>query len=257
MRLGELGLEENVVRTAFSLAVPDTEEIERGPQVTVLLRCIPLLEHGRVTGAVVLLRDISELRRRDRLLRLEGRHHPRDPPPGEEQPADDLVAAAPAGSAPVVARGQGGHRGVGAAHPIDRARARDPVARGRRRRPLRRHRPSARAHGGGGAALARLPDRDQDHRRRRQPARHHRHARWPSCSTSCCRTWSTTPIRVRRARPGDGCRRIDDQPATCCSSSTTTATSCGRRSPTTASGCRTASRSTPRPASACRSCARW
>ncbi len=34
----------------------------------MLLRCIPLLEHGRVTGAVVLLRDISELRRRDRLL---------------------------------------------------------------------------------------------------------------------------------------------------------------------------------------------
>ncbi len=68
LRLGELGLEENVVRTAFSLAVPDTEEIERGPQVTVLMRCIPLLEDGRVTGAVVLLRDISELRRRDRLL---------------------------------------------------------------------------------------------------------------------------------------------------------------------------------------------
>ncbi len=56
------------MRTAFSLAVPDTEEIERGPQVTVLMRCIPLLEHGKVTGAVVLLRDISELRRRDRLL---------------------------------------------------------------------------------------------------------------------------------------------------------------------------------------------
>ena len=68
MRLGELGLGETVVRTAYALAVPDAEEIERGPQVTVLLRCIPLLEHGSVTGGVVLLRDISELRRRDRLL---------------------------------------------------------------------------------------------------------------------------------------------------------------------------------------------
>ena len=68
LRLAELGLHETVVRTAFSMAVPDTEEIERGPQVTVLLRCIPLVEHSRVTGAVVLLRDISELRRRDRLL---------------------------------------------------------------------------------------------------------------------------------------------------------------------------------------------
>ncbi len=62
------GLAETVVRTAFSMAVPDTEEIERGPQVTVLLRCIPLVEHQTVTGGVVLLRDISELRRRDRLL---------------------------------------------------------------------------------------------------------------------------------------------------------------------------------------------
>ena len=68
MRLGELGLEETAVRTAFADAVPDTEEIERGPQVTVLMRCIPLLDSGTVTGAVVLLRDISELRRRDRLL---------------------------------------------------------------------------------------------------------------------------------------------------------------------------------------------
>ena len=56
---------------------------------------------------------------------FEGRHDPRDPPPGEEQPADDLVAAAPAGPPARVARGQGGHRGVGAAHPLDRARARD------------------------------------------------------------------------------------------------------------------------------------
>ena len=56
------------MRTAFVTALPDTEEIERGPQVTVVMRCIPLLEQGTVTGAVVLLRDISELRRRDRLL---------------------------------------------------------------------------------------------------------------------------------------------------------------------------------------------
>ncbi len=33
-----------------------------------MLRCIPLLADHAVTGAVVLLRDISELRRRDRLL---------------------------------------------------------------------------------------------------------------------------------------------------------------------------------------------
>src|SRR3712207_5997493 len=40
----------------------------RGAEVTVVMRCLPLLAEGVVTGALVLLRDISELRRRDRLL---------------------------------------------------------------------------------------------------------------------------------------------------------------------------------------------
>jgi two-component sensor histidine kinase len=68
MRLGELGLDEAPLHRAFALPGPVTEEIEQGPEITVLLRCIPLLEQGEVSGAVVLLRDISELRRRDRLL---------------------------------------------------------------------------------------------------------------------------------------------------------------------------------------------
>jgi two-component sensor histidine kinase len=67
MTLSELGFEETAVRTAFAIAAPVTEEIERGP-VTVLVRCIPLLDPKGVSGAVVLIRDISELRRRDRLL---------------------------------------------------------------------------------------------------------------------------------------------------------------------------------------------
>ena len=45
-----------------------TEELPRGVDITVLMRGIPLLDQGAVTGAVVLLRDISELRRRDLLL---------------------------------------------------------------------------------------------------------------------------------------------------------------------------------------------
>jgi two-component sensor histidine kinase len=66
-RLGELGFDESPVRAAFAIGLPITQEIER-KDVVVLLRCIPFLEHGRVTGAVVLLRDVSDLRRRDRLL---------------------------------------------------------------------------------------------------------------------------------------------------------------------------------------------
>ncbi|HEX2047855.1 MAG TPA: sensor histidine kinase [Acidimicrobiales bacterium] len=66
-RLGELGFDESPVRAAFAIGLPITQEIER-KEVVVLLRCIPFLEHGRVTGALVLLRDVSDLRRRDRLL---------------------------------------------------------------------------------------------------------------------------------------------------------------------------------------------
>jgi two-component sensor histidine kinase/PAS domain-containing protein len=67
-RIAELGLQEGAVRTALGTGQPVTEEIERGTDITVLFRCVPLLEDGAVTGALVLLRDISELRRRDRLL---------------------------------------------------------------------------------------------------------------------------------------------------------------------------------------------
>jgi two-component system, sensor histidine kinase PdtaS len=67
-RLSELGLQETAVRTAYAIQAPVTEEIERGPDVTVLLRCLPLMETGAVTGGLLLLRDISDLRRRDRML---------------------------------------------------------------------------------------------------------------------------------------------------------------------------------------------
>jgi two-component sensor histidine kinase len=68
LRLGELGLNDEPVRTAFAVAAPVTEEIDPRPGVSVLIRCIPMVDGGRVTGAVLLLRDVSELRRRDRLL---------------------------------------------------------------------------------------------------------------------------------------------------------------------------------------------
>jgi two-component sensor histidine kinase len=66
-RLSELGFDESPVRTAYAIGLPITDEIERR-DVVVLFRCIPFVEHGRVTGALALLRDVSDLRRRDRLL---------------------------------------------------------------------------------------------------------------------------------------------------------------------------------------------
>ncbi|MEX2292384.1 MAG: sensor histidine kinase [Acidimicrobiales bacterium] len=68
LRFDELGLDDSAVRTAFSIGAPVTEEVEGSAEVTVLIRCIPLIEHDAVSGAVLLTRDISELRRRDRLL---------------------------------------------------------------------------------------------------------------------------------------------------------------------------------------------
>jgi two-component sensor histidine kinase len=68
MRFDEIGVPDLAARAAFFQARPATEEVERGPDITVLLRIIPLLEQDTVTGALVLLRDISELRRRDLML---------------------------------------------------------------------------------------------------------------------------------------------------------------------------------------------
>jgi two-component sensor histidine kinase len=67
-RFSELGIQATAIHNALTLAVPMTDEIDIGPDVTVLLRCLPLLSDGEATGGLVLLRDISELRRRDRLL---------------------------------------------------------------------------------------------------------------------------------------------------------------------------------------------
>jgi two-component sensor histidine kinase len=68
MTLEELGIEDRAVKTAFASASPVTVEIEGTNDVIVLLRCVPLIDGTSVTGALVLLRDVSDLRRRDRLI---------------------------------------------------------------------------------------------------------------------------------------------------------------------------------------------
>lgn len=67
-RLQDLGFDAAVVSSSFSLKVPVIEELERGDRVTILSRILPLFEDGEVTGALVLLRDVSDVRRRDRML---------------------------------------------------------------------------------------------------------------------------------------------------------------------------------------------
>jgi two-component sensor histidine kinase len=70
--LSELGVIDSSVRQAFERREPVVEEFEQTAEVTLLTRCIPIVDdidgEPVVTGAVMLLRDVSELRRRDRLL---------------------------------------------------------------------------------------------------------------------------------------------------------------------------------------------
>ena len=65
---GELGLDDRILHEAYAKRVSTFEELERGPDTTVVVNCIPLLEGRTVSGALMVVRDISELRRRDRLL---------------------------------------------------------------------------------------------------------------------------------------------------------------------------------------------
>jgi two-component sensor histidine kinase len=68
IRLDEAGLDQSGVSLAYESSLPVTREIGDAGDTTVALRCMPLLDSGVVTGALVLIHDVSELRRRDRLL---------------------------------------------------------------------------------------------------------------------------------------------------------------------------------------------
>ncbi len=66
--LAILGLETSALDEAFSSQLPVIEEVERRPDVILMIRCIPLIARGELTGAAILVRDVTDLRRRDRLL---------------------------------------------------------------------------------------------------------------------------------------------------------------------------------------------
>ena len=114
----------------------------------------------------------------------QGRHDPRDPPPGEEQPADDLVAAAPAGPPAGEPGGQGGGVGVGAPDPHDRPRPRVAVARAGRRRHVHRDRAAAAAPRRGEPAVAGPAGALHARRRRRAHPGRASPRRCRSCSPS-------------------------------------------------------------------------
>jgi two-component sensor histidine kinase len=67
-KIEDLGFRPETSQTVLALKVPVIEEIERGESVTILARVIPLLTDGTVDGGLVLMRDVSEIRSRERLL---------------------------------------------------------------------------------------------------------------------------------------------------------------------------------------------
>jgi two-component sensor histidine kinase len=67
LRLAEMGFDQDAVDVAIRARLPVTEEVERG-DTSVLVQAIPQLGADRVVGVLVLLRDVTDLRRRDRLL---------------------------------------------------------------------------------------------------------------------------------------------------------------------------------------------
>ncbi len=74
MRLAELGFHDGPVRQAFERREPIVEEFEQGGDVTLLCRCVPILkvpigdDPPQIDGGLLLVRDVTELRKRDRLL---------------------------------------------------------------------------------------------------------------------------------------------------------------------------------------------
>jgi two-component sensor histidine kinase len=67
LHLMEMGFDQDAVDVAMRARLPVTEEVEQG-DTSVLVQAIPLLEHDDIVGVLMLIRDVTDLRRRDRLL---------------------------------------------------------------------------------------------------------------------------------------------------------------------------------------------
>jgi len=67
LQLADLGFDLEAADAACRLRTPVTEEVERA-DTSVLVTAMPLLDGSRVSGVLILLRDVTDLRRRDRIL---------------------------------------------------------------------------------------------------------------------------------------------------------------------------------------------
>jgi two-component sensor histidine kinase len=67
VQLVDVGFDQHAAEVAIRARAPVTEEIEHG-DTTLLVRAIPFLDGDDIAGVVVLARDVTDLRRRDRML---------------------------------------------------------------------------------------------------------------------------------------------------------------------------------------------
>ena len=187
--------------SAFERPGPITDEVEVGSEISVLFRCIPLVEQGAVSGAVVLLRDISELRRRDRLLlskdaTIREIHHRVK---NNLQTISSLLRLqgsrlASREAKAAIEESVRRVRSIALVHEILSREAGEDVA-------VRRDRPARLPDGGGGVPFARPPGALPRRRRCRAPPRAGGHA-------AGRRAQRAAPERVRpRLSGGEGARR--------------------------------------------------
>ena len=130
-RLTDLGIEESAIEWALASALPVVEEVERRPDVTVLAPLHPPVADDVVTGCLVLLRDVTDVRRLDRLLlskdaAIREVHHRVK---NNLQTISALLRLQARRLPP--GGGTGGPVRGGAPGPVDRHRPRDPLPRAR------------------------------------------------------------------------------------------------------------------------------
>ncbi|MCY4068888.1 MAG: histidine kinase N-terminal domain-containing protein [Acidimicrobiaceae bacterium] len=66
--LSDLGLDDTVIRRSFWRRFSTVAEFTAGSMIVVVMRSYPMVADDRITGAIAMLRDVSELRQHDRLL---------------------------------------------------------------------------------------------------------------------------------------------------------------------------------------------
>lgn len=67
LRLEEVGFDQTPVDAAYDAQVPVMVEIQRG-DTSLVVHVLPLVEGGTPVGGIAMLRDVTDLRRRDRML---------------------------------------------------------------------------------------------------------------------------------------------------------------------------------------------